>query len=815
LVASALDPAGLAQRIDISGLSNSPATLYTDLTPIATKAVSVSEGQVMTYSAYVRGTAGLAVVLLIQARNSGNTGIATVTGNLVVLTGSWQRVTLTSTALPAATTKAQLYFRVRAGAQTAGFVEVDRAQAEISAVATGWKDNGQVSAADISTQAAATTALTARVTQTETGLTSVSGQLTQLNNSVGSMGGDNLLPNSSFDQLTADGTRPAWWRSDASTAGTNVVTQVDSPLALSAKAVRCAVATLANGGYMGLTFQIADGDRPKVTAGQSYTMSVYARLSSASARFAMYVQWINDAGTVISTSQLAETAVGTTFTRLSFTATAPAGAVRAQVFPARCINRSGATADMWVELDNVQLQEGSTLTAYSASVQATATQAAATSAAVDSLTSSVTQQGTTLTSVAARTTTLENAVNSTADGLATKASAAALQTLTNRVTSAEGVNTAQASSITDLQTSVGTIQGALGASGLDPAENATWNFDSTVDGWAAANASITTNAGYVTVTATTADPQLTRSAISVQGALYPIIRAKITRRAGAVGDWDGQLFYVTSGHGFSGSYRKVAANPNLAVGSSAVVEWDMSSLTNGGTDWLSNTITSLRIDLGSTVGGSFDIDWIVVGRVGPAASSRALQSLTSTVTTQGATQTSQSQQIVSLQSSVGGNTAQLQQQATTIADSANKIASSYSVRLALSSGGQYYAAGFGLGLDNSSGALQSSFVVSADRFAVLNTVAGNVLTAPFAVVNGQTFISDAFIQDGSITNAKIGEVIQSNNWVSGQAGWAISKTGYFEMNGNTPGAGRIVITSAGVKVYDQNGTLRVQLGNLG
>jgi predicted phage tail protein len=815
LVASALDPAGLAQRIDISGLSNSPATLYTDLTPIATKAVSVSEGQVMTYSAYVRGTAGLAVVLLIQARNSGNTGIATVTGNLVVLTGSWQRVTLTSTALPAATTKAQLYFRVRAGAQTAGFVEVDRAQAEISAVATGWKDNGQVSAADISTQAAATTALTARVTQTETGLTSVSGQLTQLNNSVGSMGGDNLLPNSSFDQLTADGTRPAWWRSDASTAGTNVVTQVDSPLALSAKAVRCAVATLANGGYMGLTFQIADGDRPKVTAGQSYTMSVYARLSSASARFAMYVQWINDAGTVISTSQLAETAVGTTFTRLSFTATAPAGAVRAQVFPARCINRSGATADMWVELDNVQLQEGSTLTAYSASVQATATQAAATSAAVDSLTSSVTQQGTTLTSVAARTTTLENAVNSTADGLATKASAAALQTLTNRVTSAEGVNTAQASSITDLQTSVGTIQGALGASGLDPAENATWNFDSTVDGWAAANASITTNAGYVTVTATTADPQLTRSAISVQGALYPIIRAKITRRAGAVGDWDGQLFYVTSGHGFSGSYRKVAANPNLAVGSSAVVEWDMSSLTNGGTDWLSNTITSLRIDLGSTVGGSFDIDWIVVGRVGPAASSRALQSLTSTVTTQGATQTSQSQQIVSLQSSVGGNTAQLQQQATTIADSANKIASSYSVRLALSSGGQYYAAGFGLGLDNSSGALQSSFVVSADRFAVLNTVAGNVLTAPFAVVNGQTFISDAFIQDGSITNAKIGEVIQSNNWVSGQTGWAISKTGYFEMNGNTPGAGRIVITSAGVKVYDQNGTLRVQLGNLG
>jgi predicted phage tail protein len=763
-VASTLDPAGKSQRIDVTGMTT---TTYADVTPVVANRPAVSAGQVITLSAYVRGTPGLGFQMFMQHRDASGAVLATASQGVSVLADGWQRIVLTSAALPVGTVVTTPLLRVRpnsAGTITAGFVEIDRAQLEVSAVASGWKDSGKVAAADIATQASATTALTGRVTQAETGLTSVSGQLTTLNNSIGQMGGDNLLPNSSFEQTpTGDATRPLYWRAGSSAGATPTLTFVDSTLNSSIKAVRLTRAALANGGYIDLNWQPTDADQPKVTAGTAYTFSVYARLSNASARLVTYIQWMDAVGTVISTSQLAETAVGTTFARASLTATAPAGAVKAQIFAGRLINRSGAAADMWIELDNVQLQEGAVATAYSPSVQAVTTAQAATSAAVDSLSSTVTQQGTTLTSVAARTTTLENAVNSTTDGLATKASSAALQTLTNRVTSAEGVNTAQASSITDLQTSVGTIQGALGASGLDPAENATWNFDSTVDGWAAANASITSNAGYVTVTATTADPQLTRSAISVQGALYPIIRAKITRRAGAVGDWDGQLFYVTSGHGFSGSYRKVAANPNLAVGASAVVEWDMSALTNGGTDWLSNTITSLRIDLGSTVGGSFDIDWIVVGRVGPAASSRALQSLTSTVTTQGATQSAQSQQITGLQSSVGSNTAQLQQQATTIADSAGKISSAYTLRLATSANGVNYVAGFGIGLDNSSGVTQSQFVVTADRFAVLNTAdAGGTLTSPFIIENGQVFMADAVIKRATIQNAIVGNYLVSS-----------------------------------------------------
>lgn len=43
---------------------------------------------------------------------------------------------------------------------------------------------------------------------------------------------------------------------------------------------------------------------------------------------------------------------------------------------------------------------------------------------------------------------------------------------------------------------------------------------------------------------------------------------------------------------------------------------------------------------------------------------------------------------------------------------------------------------------------------NANQF-VLMSGSGNTQYSPFAVINGQVFISDAFIQNGSITNAKL------------------------------------------------------------
>lgn len=71
---------------------------------------------------------------------------------------------------------------------------------------------------------------------------------------------------------------------------------------------------------------------------------------------------------------------------------------------------------------------------------------------------------------------------------------------------------------------------------------------------------------------------------------------------------------------------------------------------------------------------------------------------------------------------------------------------------------------------------------NANQF-VLMSGSGNTQYSPFAVINGQVFISDAFIQDGSITNAKIGNFIQSNNFVAGSTGWRIDKNGNAELHG--------------------------------
>ncbi|WP_139148150.1 phage tail tip fiber protein, partial [Pseudomonas aeruginosa] len=84
--------------------------------------------------------------------------------------------------------------------------------------------------------------------------------------------------------------------------------------------------------------------------------------------------------------------------------------------------------------------------------------------------------------------------------------------------------------------------------------------------------------------------------------------------------------------------------------------------------------------------------------------------------------------------------------------------------------------------------------------------------APVSIVGGQMFINNAMIQDGSITNAKIGSSIQSDNYVAGQTGWRLTKSGQFEINGTVPGQGRITITNQLVQVYDGDSVLRIRLG---
>jgi predicted phage tail protein len=171
--------------------------------------------------------------------------------------------------------------------------------------------------------------------------------------------------------------------------------------------------------------------------------------------------------------------------------------------------------------------------------------------------------------------------------------------------------------------------------------------------------------------------------------------------------------------------------------------------------------------------------------------------------------------ITQLTATVGDNTSAIQETAEAFADLDGNLKTMWSVKMSVTANGQYVAAGIGLGIENVNGVFQSQFLVAANRFAIVNTIAGGAISVPFAVQGGQVFMNSAFIADGTITNAKIGSYISSTNYIAGVQGWILNKDGTLEINGIVPGQGRLVINSLNVSVYDANNVLRVRLGYLG
>ncbi len=168
-----------------------------------------------------------------------------------------------------------------------------------------------------------------------------------------------------------------------------------------------------------------------------------------------------------------------------------------------------------------------------------------------------------------------------------------------------------------------------------------------------------------------------------------------------------------------------------------------------------------------------------------------------------------------LQAVAGENTAAVETLSKAQADLEGNLSTMWSVKMQVNANGQLVTAGIGLGIEtNAEGMTQSQFLVSADRFAVVSALAGGQVFTPFVVQNGQVFMQSAFIQDGAITNAKIGEYIASTNYVAGVSGWRLDKSGTFEINGSVPGQGKMLMTHRSLRVYDVNNTKRVQLGDL-
>lgn len=168
--------------------------------------------------------------------------------------------------------------------------------------------------------------------------------------------------------------------------------------------------------------------------------------------------------------------------------------------------------------------------------------------------------------------------------------------------------------------------------------------------------------------------------------------------------------------------------------------------------------------------------------------------------------------ITTVQAQAASNAAAVQTVAQSYADLSGQLSASYTIKTQVTSAGRTYIAGIGIGVNSSGGVVESQVLVSASTFSVIDPN-GTTVSSPFTIVGGQTYINQAFIGTGWITNAMIGQTIQSTAvGANGQPLWILDKSSGITFNGPNGGSGYLNLNSSTLTVYDGNGVLRVRLG---
>lgn len=808
---SDLGAEGKCQRLDITGFTAGSGSTYLDFVPSAANPdvrPPVYEGVVNTASIFVRGNTGLTAQIYLQYKDAAGATLRTDGPASAALTPSYQRLSLTSNPAPVNSIKMDVLFRLRSSPNsslTGGFVDLDKAQLELGTIATGWRDNGKTNAAAAAANASATTAITGRVAATEAGLTSASDQLTSLENSIGDMGGENLFYNPTFTRASTVSSQVVdGWEMEG--GASSVDTVVTSWLNSGEKSIRSVLSGVTSGSPY-RSVRTPAPRRIRVGAGQTVTASCYARRSGDNPlAIRIWFQWTNDAGSVLSSVSSGNLAIPVSGDRFAYTAAAPANATQAIVY-FRIHGNTSTPVSGTVEFARPQAEYGVRATGWRDNGQATSTAIGAVSTAIDDLSSSVSQQGKDITSVSGRTTSLENSVNNGSTGLASKASTAALNSVANRVTATENGLTAQSTSITNLEAKIGNAQPFVAGQ--------TWEFVNSVEGWKANTAGSTLTAGpqYATVAKFTTI-QATNTFPVIDGAENPLMRIRLRRRntgrTSAAMYWaneDGGLAEARrfnwpintssadwqdieldlSGHaGWNGKkiwairldmYNSGDANGEVDI---AYIAAGRRSVAASGRafDSLSVNVAqqgdklaaeAQRINgLLTSVGNASaaiqdeaktrtDADSALSTRINTAQAkaNEAAAAVQSEVQARANADGALSKRVDTAQATAGNANAAVQQVATAQSDMKGMLNAQYTMRVQINNQmGVHHWGGFGIGINEQNGVVQSAFVVYSDQFVLLNANGGG-LSSPFSVVGGQTFISDAYIRNASIGTAKI------------------------------------------------------------
>ena len=332
-------------------------------------------------------------------------------------------------------------------------------------------------------------------------------------------------------------------------------------------------------------------------------------------------------------------------------------------------------------------------------------------------------------------TALETTVNDGTTGVT--ATSSAVSALGTRVTATE-------SDISTLSTDVSALQSGLTTANGNISGNST-AISGLTTRMTAAEGSITSSA--TDITNLQSDVSTAQGDITANGTALTSLTTRVTAAEGTISTHTSDISTLNS---------SVTNNTSNIAGVTSSVNALTTTVNQHGSDISANS--SSITGLGTSV---TNLQTSVSGQA------TAINTLQTTVSSQGGTLSTAVSDISTLNTTVGNNSASIQTQATSI----NGLNAKYTVKIDNNGA----VAGYGLASTaNSAGNITSEFIVNADRFAILKNASDTgTPNIPFIVqtttqtINGVSvppgvYMADAFIRNGTITNAKIGSAAIDN-----------------------------------------------------
>lgn len=373
---------------------------------------------------------------------------------------------------------------------------------------------------------------------------------------------------------------------------------------------------------------------------------------------------------------------------------------------------------------------------------------AANAGAISQMNTRVTAAEGAITTQAQQLTKLSGDLAVTNAAVSQKAEQSAVTGLTTRMTSAEGKLDSQSQQLTSLQNSLTTMNTELGKKADTSAVS-----------------SLTGRVSQVENTITSQSQSITSLTSTIN-----------TIRTQGANPWvDGTFESYSDGQVLGGSGTAVVvASQKFTGGKSLKLRRDENN--SGNSDKQLGTWQSVRED------AKFRFEFWAMMPADQAPSS----GWTTLVGIQSQNAAGQNAWQTTLTSSVGDLSASVQNTAKTVADVNGTVSSLWSMKVETVNG-KNVGAGITLGSNGET----SDMILYADRFSLFNR--NNATAVPVMIAEGNELYIDTAriknssltstkIADGSITNAKIGNEIRSNNFVDGSQGWRIAKDGSSQFN---------------------------------